>query len=99
MLTLDKTDIFIDMPLNSKIWIYQADRFMTEEETAFIENILKEFTHSWESHGQPLKAEFNICHRLFILLAVDEEIKDASGCSVDKSVHIIKMIGQKLNID
>ncbi|MFT6324685.1 MAG: hypothetical protein ACJAWO_002250 [Halieaceae bacterium] len=33
------------------------------------------------------------------MLAVDEQVANASGCSIDKSVHFISDLGSKLNID
>ena len=35
----------------------------------------------------------------FILLAVDEGQADASGCSIDKSVHFLKQLEAQLDID
>ena len=45
-----------------------------------------------------LKASFKVEHNCFLLLAVDETIAGASGCSIDKSVHFINHLEANLSI-
>jgi len=82
--------IFPEMPESAKVWIYQSDRLMTTEEVEFINEKAEEFVAKWESHGNKLKAEFTILYNLFLIFVVDENQKEASGCSIDKSVHFVK---------
>ena len=35
----------------------------------------------------------------FIVLGVNEAVNEASGCSIDKSVHFIRMLGEALNLN
>ncbi len=83
----------------NRIWIYQADRNLTNEEVTEIDPLLGQFTRSWQAHGHPLKASFEILHNRFIIIKVDNEIYAASGCSIDKSVHLIQELGRKLDIN
>lgn len=89
---------FSELSSDSKIWIYQSDRFFTTEEAAFAEKKLADFVQNWKSHGQPVKAAGNILHNLFIVLAADES-ESPSGCSIDSSVHFLKELEQELNIN
>ena len=84
---------------NSKIWIYQSDRpFSTDEEHA-IQKLLNAFTSQWQAHGQALAALAEIYHKQFIILSVDQEVAGATGCSIDKSVHLMKEIESHFNLN
>ncbi|MEQ8469543.1 MAG: hypothetical protein RIC35_00070 [Marinoscillum sp.] len=82
------------MPDHARIWVYQSTRVFTPEEEAFISEQLTHFTNQWAAHGQQLAATFSIELDQFIVLAVDESMHQASGCSIDASVHVIKHIEQ-----
>lgn len=84
---------------NARLWIYQADRKLNQDERAFVEQMLSTFTEKWEAHGAPLKAAFKIVHDQFIVIAVDEAFNQASGCSIDSSVHLMQDISAKLGVD
>ncbi len=83
----------------SKVWIYQSDRLFTASDLAYLNDILGEFTKNWTAHTQQLKAGYEIKYGHFIVLIVDETLTGASGCSIDKSVHLMKQIEEKLNIN
>jgi len=87
------------LPANSRIWIYQASRELTSAEAAHIGGSTQEFLESWTAHNQALKAGFEIRYNRFLILMVDENSAGASGCSIDKSVHFIKSLEKKFNID
>jgi hypothetical protein len=90
---------FETMPANSKVWIYQANRPLSDNEKSMLESELRVFVSGWTAHQADLKASYAIIDDYFIAFAVDESVNDASGCSVDKKVHFIKKIGNDLNID
>jgi hypothetical protein len=90
---------FDSLPNNAKIWIYQANRTLTEQETMFVKNFLTENIDVWASHGASLKGGFNILHNRFIVIGVDVDYNNASGCSIDTSSRWIKEINAKFNID
>jgi hypothetical protein len=81
-----------------KIWIYQADRSLNDEEKQNISKELEEFTGRWNAHGKKLNASFEIPYNHFIVLKVDEEKALASGCSIDDSVRFIKNIEAKYKL-
>ncbi len=82
----------------SRIWIYQSNRFLNEQEVSDITKLSKDFTSQWAAHGQPLTAGAEIRHNLFLILSVDEASVTATGCSIDSSVRLIIDIEQKHNI-
>jgi hypothetical protein len=74
----------------SRVWIYQASRLFSVTETLQIEDELKEFVHSWNSHGVKVKGFGNLFFGQFIILMADEAASGVSGCSTDSSVRLIK---------
>lgn len=83
---------------NSKVWIYQSNRHLNEEEVETIKTELSTFAHSWVSHSNALKAIGLVFFNRFLILMVDETDAGASGCSIDKSVHFMKTLERKYNI-
>ncbi len=90
---------FENLPLESKIWIYQSNRKFTEEEFDSIENELKPFVDSWAAHGTGLEASYLLKYNRFIILAVNQEVQMATGCSIDKSVEFIQSIEKEYAVD
>ena len=90
---------FDTLPSNARLWIYQSDRSLTTDEEKLLSTELEEFCEQWKAHGQPLKTSFKIEHHHFVILAVDENYNDASGCSIDGSVRILKQLHEKSGIN
>jgi len=84
--------------MNERLWIYQSNRLLTDAECARIADVLQEFVEQWTAHGNQLLGSFEIRHRLFILLKVDESQAMVTGCSIDKSVHLLKKLESELGI-
>ncbi|MBD3749276.1 MAG: ABC transporter ATPase [Sphingobacteriales bacterium] len=87
------------MNLQSRVWIYQSNRALRNEELILIKERLSSFISSWTAHNQALKAAFEIRYDRFLVLIVDETQAGASGCSIDKSVHLMKDIEQQFHIN
>jgi hypothetical protein len=83
----------------SKVWIYQSNRKFSDSETAEIATILEDFISKWTAHGHQLKARAEIFYQHFIVLTVDQDVANATGCAIDASVRIMKEIEQKFNLD
>lgn len=84
---------------SARIWIYQSARKLTEAEKNTISETLSTFTHDWVAHGNPLKTSFKVFYDQFIVLAADESFTEASGCSIDGSVRVIKQIDQQYQLN
>ena len=82
-----------------RIWIYQSSRELTAEEAIFILKRLEEFTGGWKAHGKQLAARAEVRHNRFVVIFLNEQVAAATGCSIDKSVHLLKSIEQELRID
>ena len=90
---------FENLPVESKIWIYQSNRKFSDEEFAEIETDLKTFVDSWAAHGTSLEASFQLKYNRFIILAVNQEVQNTTGCSIDSSVQFIQSLEQKYEVD
>lgn len=84
---------------NSRIWIYQSDRAFSPAEEQAVRQQLNEFTGQWKAHGQELLTEGTVLYGRFIVIAVDEQQAEASGCSIDSSTRLIKDLEKKLGVD
>ena len=83
---------------NSRVWIYQSSRIFLISEALEMEDILNNFVSAWKSHGAPVKGFANLFFGQFIVLMADESATAVGGCSTDSSVHVIKAIEEKFNV-
>ena len=90
---------FETLPPESKVWIYQSNRKFSDDEWAAIDTDLKSFIDSWAAHGTGLEASYLLKYNRFIILAVNQEVQAATGCSIDSSVQFIQNLEQKYNVD
>lgn len=88
----------IALPDNSRVWIYQSNRKMTEDEQDKIRHHLVHFSNEWSSHGQEVDCYTQVFHHYFLVFVADEN-KLISGCSIDSSVHLIQNLGAHFNLD
>lgn len=84
---------------SSRVWIYQSDRNLSDNEVVFIQQKLLAFCNDWKAHQAHLKSSYKVLHNRFVILLVDEQQLNASGCSIDSSVKIIKEIESGFGID
>ena len=83
---------FNEMPLGSRIWIYQSDKKILDQDLIKIKTKLTEFLKNWTAHGDDLKSSFEIKYNRFLIIALNEKSTKASGCSIDACVHFIQKI-------
>ncbi|MDR6967137.1 hypothetical protein J2X31_001144 [Flavobacterium arsenatis] len=90
---------FENLPEESKIWIYQSNRKFSDEEFVAIEKEVQVFIENWAAHGTSLEASFQLKYNRFIILAVNQEVQTATGCSIDSSVAFIQSLEKKYDVD
>jgi len=90
---------FNTLPETSRVWIYQANRSFSELELEEIKEKLNIFITNWTAHGSDLKAAYEIRYKRFIIIALDQDIQAATGCSIDASVHFIQELEKAYNVD
>jgi hypothetical protein len=82
----------------SKIWIYQSLKPIEPNILIDIHRKMESFIATWNSHGDKLEAGYEILDNRFLILLVDESKSSASGCSIDKSMAVIKEIDSLYNL-
>ncbi|MDG1158193.1 MAG: ABC transporter ATPase [Flavobacteriales bacterium] len=88
-----------ELPDSSRVWVYQASRFLQENELLEIKKELMAFLSDWNAHGTRLSADARLVYDRFVVLMVDESQAMASGCSIDKSVALVKSWEQRFGLD
>ncbi|MEJ6979778.1 ABC transporter ATPase [Pedobacter sp. P351] len=89
----------MEISKNSRVWIYQSNRPFSLTEEHGVKEKLNDFTSQWQAHGNALTAKAEIRYNRFVILMVDEQQAGATGCSIDKSVNLMKHIEEELDIN
>ncbi|GAA4096333.1 ABC transporter ATPase [Mucilaginibacter panaciglaebae] len=84
---------------NSRVWIYQSDKKLSDDAVQQIQQRLDSFAAEWTAHNNQLKAKAEIRYNRFFILIVDETQAGASGCSIDKSVNFMKRLEQEFGLN
>jgi hypothetical protein len=86
------------MPGHARLWIYKTTRALSKAETDLVFNKGSQFIRSWEAHGKQMFGAVDVLQGRFVILAADETITSASGCSIDSSVAFVKELERDLNM-
>lgn len=90
---------FEQLPDHSRVWVYQANRSLMDTEIEQISSFLTHEMDAWAAHGASLNASFEIRYHQIFIIAVDENVNQASGCSIDASTRWFKSLGEMLQVD
>lgn len=90
---------FDQMPEDARVWVYAANRVLTQAEQTEITAKADVFVSGWTAHQQQLKASFIILNNVFLILAVDENHNEVSGCGIDKSIHFMQEIDKTYTLN
>ncbi|WP_310992114.1 ABC transporter ATPase [Aequorivita marina] len=90
---------FKNLPDDARVWIYQANRKLSDEEVAEIKELAEDFLVKWTAHGAALEAGLELKYNRFIVFGLNQANASASGCSIDASVHFIQSLEKKYDID
>jgi hypothetical protein len=90
--------LFPNFSEDSSVWAYTADRFLTEKEIQKAKHLLADFLVNWKAHGKSLVCDGIFLYNSLLILVVDENSVQATGCSIDSSVHFVKSLEKELNV-
>lgn len=93
------TDLFPDFPDASRVWIFTGDHHPDAETAEQIKKACKEFLSSWTAHQKELHAAAELLDGGLLLIAVNEQVAGASGCSLDKLHNFIRALSSSLSIN
>lgn len=86
-------------PENSKVWIYQSSQIFDEDDKNFIKVRVDEFIEKWDSHGNLLKADFDVLNNLFLVFFVDEQGDRMCGSAQDRLLRLVKELEGELEVE
>ena len=90
---------FNKLPDDARVWVYQANRPLSDGEVNVINQALQPALSQWVTHGQALLASAQVIENRFVVVGVDEGYNLPSGCSIDSSVRTLRQLGESLAID
>ena len=89
---------FNELPLQSRVWVFQSNRIMSPSEQSSIDAAVKQFVQKWSTHGVQMFASHVLYHNCFVVIAADEQKQAASGCSIDSFTALFKAFGTQYNL-
>jgi hypothetical protein len=90
---------FDTLPETARIWIYQCNRSFSDSELEEISKKISVFLEGWAAHGADLQSGFEIKYKRFIVIALDQQMNAATGCSIDASVKFIQDLETTYKVD
>ncbi len=88
---------FDKLPDNARVWVYQANRPLSDADVVVIQEALQPALSQWAAHGQPLLASAQVLENRFVVVGVDEGYNLPSGCSIDSSVRTLQEISRQVS--
>lgn len=83
----------------ARVWVYAADRVLSEAEVQELAASMQAFTGGWQAHQVPLRAGWMLWGNRVLVVGVDEAVHAASGCSIDALTHAVQSLGAAFGVD
>lgn len=90
---------FDQLPDDARLWIFAAERSLSEAEQAQLLTEVDRFIGQWGAHEVPLTAGRDLRYDRFLFVAVDRRKAGPSGCSIDALFRQTKALEQELGIE
>ena len=87
------------LPSEARVWIFAAERSLTEPEQVQLLSEVDRFIDQWGAHDTPLTAGCELRYDRFLFVAVDQRKAGPSGCSIDALVRQMKVLEQDLGVE
>ena len=89
----------IQLATHARLWVFTSNKLLTGEQCSFIEMELEKFLAGWNNHGKAMAGKAWIEMNRILVVAADENIMLASGCSIDKLNREVLRIGDALGVN
>ena len=90
---------FDQLPDDARLWIFTAERSLSDAEQAQLLTEVDRFVGQWGAHDVPLTAARELRYDRFLFVAVDQRKVGPSGCSIDALVRQTKALEQEIGIE
>lgn len=82
-----------------RIWIYTISQLLPEEQLNALKQRCQDFVSTWTAHEVSLDASFELYKNRLLIFKVNEANYNASGCSIDKQVRLVKELEQQFSVE
>lgn len=89
---------FDALPDHGRVWVFPADRTLEADEAERLLQEVDDFLDGWAAHGAPLRSGRALREGTFLLVGVDEDASQPSGCSIDALVNRLEALGADLGV-
>ena len=89
---------FSQLPASSRLWIFPFERKLSEAEELQLTAEIGSFLTGWAAHNVNLLAGAQIVYSQFLMVATDEAVAQASGCSIDELYRRIRMLAETFGL-
>ncbi|HOZ87880.1 MAG TPA: hypothetical protein PL029_08985 [Bacteroidia bacterium] len=83
----------------NRVWIFIISKKLNESDLTELLVSGRTFVSGWTAHENKLSASFEILKERIVLVRVNENVHNASGCSIDKLTRFIKESEQKFGVE
>ena len=90
---------FDELPPDARLWIFGAERPLSEAERVRVIGEVDAFIRQWTAHDAPLTTARDVRYDQFIFVAVDERAAGVSGCSIDALVSSLRVLEADLGTE
>ena len=90
---------FDQLPDDARLWIFTAERSLSDAEQAQLLREVDRFIGQWGAHDVPLTAGRELRYDRFLFVAVDQRKAGPSGCSIDALFRQTKAFEQEVGIE
>ncbi len=90
---------FHQLPPHARLWIFPAERPLSDEEGRRVFAEVDAFIDQWTGHGLPLTAGRDLPYNRFVFVAADERAAGISGCSIDALVRRMKQLQAEFGVE
>ena len=88
---------FDALPDHGRLWVFPASRTLDPGDRDALMAEVDDFLDGWAAHGEPLRAARELRDDRFLLVGVDVDASQPSGCSIDALVNRLRALGQALD--
>lgn len=79
-----------ELPDTARLWIFAAAETLNSIQSDLLTTRMNQFLQEWTAHKRELRPAWELRYDRFILIALDETLMPASGCSIDNMVHHLR---------
>ena len=90
---------FDQLPDDARVWIFPAERSLSETEQGQLLAVVDQFIDQWGAHAVPLTAGREMRYDRFLFVGVDQRQAGPSGCSIDALFRQTQILEQQMEVE